>query len=242
MRPVRRGSPNTADFDNYKDAKPDLVTKIGSYCSYCERHIATLLAVEHIQPKGLPQWQHLQGKWQNFLLGCTNCNSVKRDKNVLLFDILLPDRDNTFLAFRYLNSGEIGIAGKLANTPLQALAMATLKLTGLTTLNQATDNNGRSVALDRISQRREAWQQAEIALNDLLHSPSEALKRSITREAVATGFFSVWMTVFAAQPDMLLRFIRAFPGTQESGCFDMQSGQPVSPAPNPDQLAHGGKI
>jgi hypothetical protein len=74
---------------------------------------------------------------------------------------------------------------------------------------------------DRISQRREAWQQAEIALDDLLHSPSEALKQAITREALATGFFSVWMTVFAAQPDMLQRFIRAFPGTQASGCFDM---------------------
>jgi hypothetical protein len=76
----------------------------------------------------------------------------------------------------------------------------------------------------------------------LIFTPREGLKRAIMREALATGFFSVWMTVFASQPDMLLRFIRAFPGTQESGCFDMHTGAPVSPAPNPDQLAHGGKI
>ena len=63
MRPIRRGmSPRSRDFLDYKKAKPELVSRIGSgwfnkihiasYCSYCERPIVTNLAIEHIQPKG----------------------------------------------------------------------------------------------------------------------------------------------------------------------------------------------
>ena len=100
MRPIRRGgSPRHSDFNNYKDAKAYLVSRLGSYCSYCERRIATMLAVEHIQPKDLPAYGHLTGRWENFLLGCVNCNSTKKDKDVQLDTILLPDRDNTFAVY-----------------------------------------------------------------------------------------------------------------------------------------------
>ena len=52
MRPVRRGAaPQPDDFDPYNDARPYLVSRLGLYCSYCERRTATNLAVEHIQPK-----------------------------------------------------------------------------------------------------------------------------------------------------------------------------------------------
>lgn len=73
MRPVVRGaSPQAGDFKNYRDAFAELAGRIGMFCSYCERRIATQLAVEHIQPKAL--YEHLQGRWDNFLLGCVNCN------------------------------------------------------------------------------------------------------------------------------------------------------------------------
>ncbi|NOQ13247.1 MAG: HNH endonuclease, partial [Methyloprofundus sp.] len=62
MRPVRRGaSPKAEDYEDYSDAKTDLISRISSgqfkerhiaaYCSYCERKIDTNLAVEHIEPK-----------------------------------------------------------------------------------------------------------------------------------------------------------------------------------------------
>ena len=52
MRPVRRGSnPQANDYDDYKKAKPVLVSRLGRYCSYCERAVLTQLAVEQIQPK-----------------------------------------------------------------------------------------------------------------------------------------------------------------------------------------------
>ena len=101
MRPIRRGtSPCEADFANYRDALPDLVSRFGRYCSYCERLIPVQLAVEHIQPKGLPAYQALEGRWENFLLACVNCNSTKKDKDVVLSDVLLPDRDKESLGNR----------------------------------------------------------------------------------------------------------------------------------------------
>ena len=35
----------------YAQAKPDLINRMGHYCSFCERRISTNFAVEHIQPK-----------------------------------------------------------------------------------------------------------------------------------------------------------------------------------------------
>src|SRR5579863_9385903 len=102
MRPVVRGdSPQANDYEDYRDAFPDLAARIGRFCSYCERRIATSLAVEHIQPKGVPAYQHLEGRWDNFLMGCVNCNSTKGDEDVILSEVLLPDRDNTAAAYVY---------------------------------------------------------------------------------------------------------------------------------------------
>ncbi|MFN9872163.1 MAG: HNH endonuclease [Cyanobacteriota bacterium] len=244
MRPIRRGeSPRQADFSNYRDALPDLASRLGQYCSYCERRIPTQLAVEHIQPKGLPAYQALQGRWENFLLACVNCNSNKGDNDVILNDVLLPDRDNTFAAFLYDASGRIRVSAQLRTTAQQQ-ARATLSLVGLDRESQdIADANGRLIALDRIKQRVEAWLQAVHARDEVLAlRPGDAvLAEAIVRLALATGFFSVWMEVFRADPSMRHRLINAFPGTRASGCFDPQSTDPVQPAPNPDRLPHGGK-
>jgi uncharacterized protein (TIGR02646 family) len=108
MRPVSKGtSPEPGDFEDYEDAKPYLLSRLGHFCSYCERRIATNLAVEHIQPKGLPQYAALERNWDNFLLGCVNCKSTKGDKDVPLDKFYLPDRDNTFAAFDYQPDGTV---------------------------------------------------------------------------------------------------------------------------------------
>ncbi|MDD2738980.1 MAG: hypothetical protein PHR94_08600 [Methylomonas lenta] len=244
MRPVRRGvSPQTLDYVDYQDAKPDLVARLGPYCSFCERPVLTQLAVEHVQPKGLPQYAHLIGRWNNFLLACVNCNSTKKDKNVVLADVLLPDRDNTWAAFHYLSDGSIEPSAQAAACGLQAIANDTLKLTGLDKAAANTvDENGKRVALDRMSQRMEAWLAAEESKSDLQNNPDNVMLRSyVVKLAQKTGFFSIWMTVFAGDNDMKSRLIDAFSGTGASGCFDA-NGATISPAPNPDQLAEGGKI
>ncbi|MBI3309995.1 MAG: HNH endonuclease [Serratia liquefaciens] len=245
MRPVRKGiSPNgQVDFDSYKKAYSHLVGRIGGYCSYCERRIATNLAVEHIQPKDGPHGHpDLIGRWSNFLLACVNCNSTKGDKEVVLSDLLLPDRDNTFLAYSYSADGKVAPAPQLSPAQ-QTIAKKTLSLTGLDKkVSQIFDDNGKVVALDRESQRKEAWGTAQEALNDVVNNPGNAAVLRLTAVlAKETGFFSIWMTVFSGQPTMLLRIIEAFEGTAASGCFDAV-GVSSMPAPNPDRLANGSKV
>lgn len=244
MRPVKRGdSPQNTDFTNYQDAKPFLVNRIGQYCSYCERRIATNLAVEHIQPKGLPAYAALEGCWHNFLLGCVNCNSNKRDKDLVLSDTLLPDRDNTFVAFDYSADGRIELS---AQVPLAKHTMAKnlLTLVGLDKpISVHLDENGKQVALDRVAQRMEAWGIALSAKEDIDADPdNKILRKWVIETALGHGFFSIWMNVFARNLDMRKRLIEAFPGTQGSGCFDPISTQIVRPAPNPDQLQNGAKL
>ena len=204
----------------------------------------TNLAVEHIQPKDGPYGHpHLIGRWANFLLACVNCNSAKQAKNVVLADVFLPDRDNTFVAFSYLPDGTVQPVATLAAV-LIGKARDTLALTGLDKKISVTlDEHGRQVALDRVSQRMEAWAVAEEARSDVDANPGNvAVKCSVIRAAKAYGFFSIWMTVFSNDADMCNRLIDAFAGTRESGCFDPVTARPVSPAPNPDGLADGAKV
>jgi len=222
MRPIRRNqSPIAVDFDKHEDARPELLRRLGPYCSYCERHIVSAIHVEHVQC----QHRHpeLKSRWDNFLLACSNCNGTKTGKEFAFSEILFPDRDNTFAAFSYADSGAI-----LADTEIGSRSLA---LTGLSDKDKIADYG-------RISQRREAWKKAQDAMDDLRRRPGSS-SQAITL-ATETGFFSVWMTVFTGDPEMRNRLINAFPGTRESGCFD-DLGNPVSPAPNPDGLEHGGK-
>ncbi|MFA0162038.1 HNH endonuclease [Vibrio splendidus] len=245
MRPVKKKlSPIIGDFNKYEDAKPELVSRLGLYCSYCERKISTLLAVEHIEPKdgdyGQPQ---LEKRWSNFLLACTNCNSCKGSKKVDFRRLFFPDRDNTFFAYEYGLDGSVTYSTVLA--PRQkVMARNTLRLVGLDKPVQVfKDENDEQVALDRVAQRMEAFGVAQVALSLLQSEPNSiALKSSIVMNAVDNGFFSIWMKVFDAYPDMKIRFIKAFNGTEDSACFDMTTGNSVTPAPNPDVLAHGGKV
>ena len=237
MRPVTRGaSPQTSDFTDYRDAYEPLLARLGPYCSYCERRIATNLAVEHIQPKDEDRYPELEGRWDNYLLACVNCNSTKGSKDVRPGLIYLPDRDNTFAAFHYYQDGAV--------QPAQsgdAMATATLELTGLDKpIRQVFDENGRLIASDRIGQRMEAWLKAMLAKDRLRRNPNPELEDSIVDWALSEGFFSVWMRVFADVPHMRQRFIKAFPNTA-ADCFDPLSTAPVSPRPQ-NALAGGGKI
>jgi hypothetical protein len=244
MRPIRRGaSPIDGDYADYADAKADLVARLGPYCSFCERRIPTNLAVEHVQPKGLVAYAHLIGRWNNFLLACVNCNSSKGKRDVKLANVLLPDRDNTFAALVYLIDGSIEASPIAVAAGLLQSVTNTLALTGLdkAALN-SPDANGRQVALDRVRQRMEAWLVAIDSQSELASAPQNvALRSQIVKTAAATGFFSIWMTVFQSDTNMLGRLIDAFEGTRASGCFD-NAGIVVTPAPNPDGLFAGGKL
>lgn len=244
MRPVQRGiSPQTTVFSDYADAKRYLVSRLGLYCSYCERRVATNLAVEHIQPKGLPAYSLLAGCWDNFLLGCVNCNSTKKDKDIVLSDVALPDRDNTFAAFEYFADGRIEPSSKLL-AGNRLLADRLLSSVGLEkSISSFLDENDKQVALDRVAQRIEVWGIAMEVKKDVDDNPgNDAVRRGAVRTAKAEGFFSIWMTVFSLDLDMRNRLIDSFPGTRGSGCFNLATTLPTCPAPNPDNLANGAKL
>ena len=165
-------------------------------------------------------------------------------KDVVLSDVLLPDRDNTFSAYLYDAGGGVQVSPMLSRSE-QKLALATLTLVGLQQPGTAAvDANGRLIAFDRIKQRLEAWLTAKYARDELLAlRPGDAVvAEALVRLALATGFFSVWMEVFQADPGIRNRLIDAFAGTRDSGCFNPQTSAPVQPAPNPDRLSHGGKL
>ena len=73
----------------------------------------------------------------------------------------------------------------------------------------------------RWNNRREAWDIAVESKQDLETNDTPEMRRQIIRSATARGYWSVWMTVFEDDPDMLERLIESFPGTC-ADCFDDQ--------------------
>jgi uncharacterized protein (TIGR02646 family) len=191
---------------------------MGEYCSFCEGKMQASLAVEHILPKIHHPNRALD--WDNFLLACVNCNSTKGDEPITPADYYWPDRDNTARAFAYAADGIVRPAAGLTSAQ-QQIAQRTIKLTGLDKLPP----NSPKASDRRWQHRGEAWGRAEEARACLAADDSETTRRLIVRQATAYGYWSIWMTVFAADADMRRRFITAFVGTPAS-CFDAQT-QPV---------------
>jgi uncharacterized protein (TIGR02646 family) len=226
MRPVERGdipknrlTNSDVKFPVYDQAKPYLTTNIGEYCSYCERRVNNLLAVEHIQPKNIRS--DLELAWDNFLLACVNCNSIKGHAKVSLGDYYWPDRDNTVRAFTYFATGIVGVNVTL--TPEQKeKAKRTIELTGL---DRTPAHPNYSYRDNRWQERKEIWEIAVDSLADLENNNTEELRKRIVALAIRSGCFSIWMSVFQDDADMLNRFIAAFPGTCKD-CFDRQ-GKPL---------------
>lgn len=244
MRPVSRGSsPVPGPYDPYEKAKSHLIGRLGSYCSYCERRVEANLAVEHVQPKNLPSYAHLENEWTNFLLGCVNCNSTKSKKDVVFADILMPDRDNTFNAYEYSVDGKVAVKAGL-RSPNRDKAEALLALVGLDrTITTVFDENGKQIVIDRASKRMEIFATAKRAATRITANPgNNDLVDMAIDLAVESGGFSIWMQVFSHNVEMKRRLIDAFPGTRASGCFDPLTQAVISPHPNLDLLMPGGHI
>lgn len=208
MRKVDRGpwprdhGTNAKKFDPYTKAKADLLCRLGEYCSYCER--LGDLHVEHVVPRN--HRPDLEQEWTNFLLGCVNCNAIKSNTNRSRNGYLWPDQDDTEAAFSYLPEGVVRVRDDLSE-PIRTKAQKLFDLVGL---GRRPTNNSRVRDL-RWRKRREAWGQANFALQQVKKG---ADVEWVIQLAKAVGFFSVWMTVFADDPQMCDRLRRSFPGTQ----------------------------
>jgi uncharacterized protein (TIGR02646 family) len=241
MRPVSKGAVPYKYIDGqpYGKAVEGLAARIGRYCSYCERCLNNGIEVEHIQPKSVHVL--LETLWSNFLLSCKNCNSTKSKKDPTPADWLIPDRDNTAAAFTYRKDGVIDVNAALV-PPQSILATNTLDLMKLNRkIRTLHDEKGVLVALDRRNQRLEAWALAERWAIKYTANPTVDIEDAITDIAIASGFFSIWMTAFQAIPQMRRKLIQGFSGT-EVVCFDPLTTLPLLPHPNLDGWISGGKI
>lgn len=221
MRPIERGQTPMDDnginkeYHPYQEARGDMIARLGEYCSYCEMHADADLAIEHVKHRD--QYPLNEFDWDNFLLSCRNCNSTKGRTDTggnQFLEYLWPDKDNTFFAIAY-SVGGIVMANPNLDFPLQEKANQLIRLVGL----HRTPNNDPQMSDRRFNNRREAWDIAASRKSAIQNNDSTELRETVVELALAKGYFSMWMTVFHDDPDMLSRLIEAFPGTSTI-CFD----------------------
>lgn len=203
ISPQENGHPKR--FSPYGKAKMDLIQRLGRYCNYCER-IQCDLHVEHVVPKfHEPDWEE---EWTNFLLSCVNCNSIKGDRNSSRDGYTWPDDDERWNPFHYLPDGLVKVAGDLT----ESNRLKAENLSNLVGLDRRPGHARLSPRDLRWRERREAWRTAAWALEQLDHGSADV--EWVVRLAKATGFWSVWMTIFADNLDLCRRLRNEFPGTR----------------------------
>jgi len=222
MRPVLKGdcpkdiNAENISFSKYTRSRRYLIDRIGEYCSYCERKIEANLAVEHVKPKSTNK--ELELNWENFLLGCTNCNSTKGDTEVHLGDYLWPDLDNTFIAFQYDNSGIVKVNPNQPKVE-QEKAQRLIKLCGLDKIQPKTDTVAWKEASDRRFEHRiQAWLEAQEALVSYRTAKNTVRPKFlpyILKIVTYQGFWSVWMKAFEDFREVQQALIDAFVGTRK---------------------------
>ncbi|MFN7831269.1 MAG: HNH endonuclease [Bacteroidota bacterium] len=196
MRPVDKGAAPRF-YNDYGQARHDLAERIGYYCSYCEMKVYNSIEVEHILPQN-------QGgavfDWDNFLLSCKYCNTIKGDHNANIMDFLWPDRDNTDLAFEYDEIKVIYPEDTLPDT-LKAKAQNSINLTGLD--RNPAGPNLPTPSDTRWKSRKEAWDFARLSLKNWNKARIQPMANTIANLALSSGHYSIWMKVFKAEQIML---------------------------------------
>lgn len=220
MRPIVRGDPpQMAGFEpeipTYRKFAAPLEERVGPYCAYCEMRLNEGIKLDHVRPKSVDP--HLALDWLNLLPSCVFCNSIKGSQPVDPLNYLWPHRDNSFLAFLYEPDRVPRVNPNLETSRDRAQNTLSLFKLDLEPRHHCDGSLDR-----RLRQRIETWRKAQDAKSDLTQCPSDGMRRSIVNTATSTGFWSVWMTVFADEPVMRQRFIDAFPGTCTS-CFNSKT-------------------
>ena len=230
MRPVAQIKTGIKLTD-HKKAKPLLIQSMGEYCGYCERQIdADSLHVEHIKPQ--KAHSKLALRWGNFLLACGTCNTYKRhfqdvNRQVgILAKQAWPHIDNTFTAYSYDQHGRVTVSNSLV-AKQQAMASQTLEMAGLNrTPAVAASYKKLGLIYEMTKRRQRAWDDAKIALAAYEQNPTDTQRLSIVNQARNTGFFSIWMAIFATHPIVRIDFIECLKAV--SSCFDAQTN-PINP-------------
>jgi uncharacterized protein (TIGR02646 family) len=231
MKPVNKGG-YIGGFRDHGDAKPDLLARLGHFCSYCESSGSPQqLHVEHIYQKATTAHPKLKNNWHNFLLACPTCNTYKSHhlgngrQTGLLKRFLWPHLDNTFAAFDYDSSGRVFPNPGLPRQ-ISGLARDTITMVGLMQSPAAAVNYAAlGIAYDGASKRSEAWEIAKRARDAYLQNPSPAQLRAVCDACYCTGHFSIWMAVFYRQP--IVRHALITKCKADPVCFDATTSAPI---------------
>lgn len=199
-------------YSPYSDAKYPLIGCVGQYCSYCEMEKDPGdLAVEHVAAKSNGG---SSTAWDNFLLACNICNSNKGSQLLNLQDCHWPHVNNTFLCFVYDSSGRVHINPELSGLSKDRAT----KLYEICKLGRHPHTGDVPSGSDfRWKKRFEAWNWA--TRDKKLYQQGTFSIDDVISDALRTGFWSVWFTVFKGEDTVRCRLIDSFPGTDAS-CFD----------------------
>lgn len=198
MRPIQKtirlnpAGEHPLEFKDYKEAKPDLVIELGSFCSYCERP-ATDLHVEHIYAK--KNYPHLEKRWDNFLLACKNYNSIKSDKEIN--NTFMPHTNN-LLYFIFIEEGGIIKIKENINESDKEKTKAFVDLIGL---DRTPGHKNYSSKDKRWQDRQNVYEVAQRCLDR--YKNKEIDIETIIDVAMPRGFFSVWFTLFRNYKEIL---------------------------------------
>lgn len=210
MRPINKGlAPK--NYASYNQAKDDLRSSIGSFCSYCEINISNQPDIEHVSPKS--KNHDTENDWGNFLLACKTCNTIKSNNNDNRDGYIFPDTHNTAYAYRYTQT-KIEANHELSEEE-KDLAAATIELVKL---NRQHDTNGRED--DRIFSRVREWDKAVESLDDYKNCSNDEMARQIGRSP--SGFHSSWLEVFSNYSKVKQEILKNVNGTaMECYCDDL---------------------
>lgn len=200
------------DYSSYGSAKDPLVACIGLFCSYCEndKDIEDL-EVEHVSPRS--HGGSLTA-WENFLLSCKECNTLKGTTLIDSVNYHLPHLNNTYLSYIYDCGGRVmvnpalsGLSKQKAENLYDALKMGRYPHT----------NECPSDRDFRWKNRYEAWNEAEDLRRK--YESSSITSQEIVMRARDKGCWSVWFTVFKGCDEVRKALIEGFKGTCDT-CFD----------------------
>ena len=225
MRPVIKPDRQNPDstpktYKNWGDAKPELIEHIGGYCSFCERpSYSAGLDVEHVQSKRLAQYKDLILRWDNFLLGCKNCNSTKGKKDVTKNSVFMPHWDNILCYITYGASGIVEVKKGLDDKTMTK----TINFINLVGLDREPGHPKYSSKDDRYRQREKTFDLAIRYLSKFRSNKADT--ETIVDLASARGFFGIWLVVFTNEQVVIDKLISSFNGTCKD-CFD-KNGMPL---------------
>lgn len=225
MRPINQGEKPGKHVTQHREYFDDIKTRIGCYCSYCERRMPDReLHIEHVRPQNASKEYRLC--WHNLLLACFTCNSHKdkcdaaiRNVNDLNIDeYAFPHIYDTYHLIDYPSPTYMPVCSPMAEAEYK------LKVEKLFRLLQMDNSDGRTeeelleengIPSLRISAGINASELRKDLDNNPTNEAIASAQKKIAREIERFGFWSIWMKEFEgvqAIRDFLLDII---PGTEK---------------------------